>query len=216
MANDESEIISKGIDVVREVGGFIARVIDGPLEQGMGIFEDHLKYYRWERQLRLMEKANLLLCDRGLKNPSRALPIKVALPLFESASIEDDEDIHDMWARLLVNAIDAGSEVNVKKSLVSILSEFEPLDAKIFHEIYSIADPGDRDLAIWTMNLPEKADLEKPCNESCEPIWDVEVSLGNLSRNACIESAMAFGGIAKLAAVHTTRIGWELYMSCRD
>ena len=216
MKNDEVEILSKGIDVVRDVGGFIARVIDGPLEQGIGIFEDHLKYYRWERQIRLMEKANNLLSKRGLKNPTRTLPIKIALPLFESASIEDDENIHDMWVRLLVNAVDADCKISVKRSFISILSEFEPLDAKNFLEIYLIADSGDREQAIWTKNLPERADLVKPCNEDCNPSWDVEVSLGNLSRNACIESAIAFGGIAILSAVHTTRIGWELYMACKD
>ncbi len=30
----------------REAGGFLSKFIVGPLEQGMGIFEDRLKYMR--------------------------------------------------------------------------------------------------------------------------------------------------------------------------
>lgn len=40
----------KGIDASRCFGGFVAKLISGSLEQGMGIFEDKLKYIRWKRQ----------------------------------------------------------------------------------------------------------------------------------------------------------------------
>lgn len=36
----------KAIDTTQKFGGFISRYVAGPLEQGMGIFEDKLKYMR--------------------------------------------------------------------------------------------------------------------------------------------------------------------------
>lgn len=62
----------KGIDAVREAGGFIARYVAGPLEEGVGILSDRLKYVRWERQMRLMQRADEFLREVGLEAPSRA------------------------------------------------------------------------------------------------------------------------------------------------
>jgi hypothetical protein len=44
---EAAKATSKVIDAAREAGGFIAKFIAGPLEQGIGIFEDRLKYMRW-------------------------------------------------------------------------------------------------------------------------------------------------------------------------
>ena len=51
----------KAIDAGQKFGGFISRYVAGSIEQGMGIFEDKLKYMRWERQVRLMQRAEQLL-----------------------------------------------------------------------------------------------------------------------------------------------------------
>ena len=61
----------KCIDASREFGGFISRFIQGPLEEAMGIFEDKLKYMRWERQVRLMERASEFLRERGIEKITR-------------------------------------------------------------------------------------------------------------------------------------------------
>ncbi|MFZ3128241.1 MAG: hypothetical protein WA136_09515, partial [Rhodoferax sp.] len=80
----------KAIDAAREAGGFIAKFISGPLEQGVGIFEDKLKYLRWERQIRYMQRAQELLKLSGLDSPTRAVPLKLAIPLMQGASLEED------------------------------------------------------------------------------------------------------------------------------
>ena len=100
----------KAIDAGKEFGGFISRYIAGSIEQGMGIFEDKLKYIRWERQVRFMRRANQLMKQLGLTQPTRPIPLKLALPLFEAASLEDDDYLQDLWARLLVNAANAETE----------------------------------------------------------------------------------------------------------
>ena len=94
----------KAIDAGEKFGGFISRYIAGSIEQGTGIFEDKLKYMRWERQVRLMQRAEQLLKETGLSQPTRAIPLKLAIPLLEAASLEDDDYLQDLWARLLVNA----------------------------------------------------------------------------------------------------------------
>ena len=50
----------KAIDASEKFGTFFSRFAQGSLEQCMGIFEDKLKYMRWERQLRLIKRAETL------------------------------------------------------------------------------------------------------------------------------------------------------------
>ncbi len=130
-----AKVAGKITDAARETGGFIARYIGGSLEQGIGIFEDKLKYMRWERQVRLMQRADEFLRERGLEGPTRLVPMKIAIPLLQAASLEEDDDLQDIWARLLVNAADAGSGVEVKRAYISILEDFDPLEAKILQKI---------------------------------------------------------------------------------
>ncbi|BBE51820.1 hypothetical protein OYT1_ch2304 [Ferriphaselus amnicola] len=89
----------KAIDAGQQFGEFISRYIAGSIEQGFGIVEDKLKYMRWENQVKLMHRAAKLSEQIGLTRPNRAIPLKLAVPLFEAASLEDDERLQDLWAQ---------------------------------------------------------------------------------------------------------------------
>ena len=107
------------------------KFIGGPLEQATGIFEDKLKYLRWERRVRLMQRAEVFLQESGLATPTRPIPMKFAIPLFQGASLEDDDELQDRWAVLLVNAANAASGIELKRAYVDILEQISPLEAKI-------------------------------------------------------------------------------------
>ena len=96
--SDESDAIKevavtagKITEASREMGGFIAKLIQGPLEQGIGIFEDKLRYIRWERQVRLRTKYKELMREIGMTQPTRTLPLNFAIPFFRGASLEEDD-----------------------------------------------------------------------------------------------------------------------------
>ena len=91
----------KAIDAGEKLGQFVARFISGPMEQASGIVEDKLKYLRWERQLRLMKRAEEFMKQLGMTEPSRAVPLKLAIPLLQGESLEDDDDLQDLWANCL-------------------------------------------------------------------------------------------------------------------
>src|SRR3990172_5906071 len=119
----------KAVDAGRELGGFLSKYVGGSIEQAMGIVEDKLKYLRWERQIRLVERANCFLAEKGLPQPSRKVPLQVAIPLIQGGSLEEDDWLQDRWAALLVNAADASSHVEVRRAFISILEDLTPLDA---------------------------------------------------------------------------------------
>src|SRR2546428_12432950 len=118
----------KAIDASREVGRSLARYIKRPLQQAMGIVEDRLKYMRWERRVRLMQRADEFLKSRGLSKPTRPVPLKIAIPIMVEGSLEEDDKLQDIWAQLLANAADKDSGVEVRHMFLSILKDLTSQD----------------------------------------------------------------------------------------
>ena len=136
--NDESKAVEevakatgKAIDATREFGGFIAKYAGHSLEQAMGLVEDKFRYMRWERQVRLVERAAAFLKERGLPAPSRTVPLQVMIPLIQAGSIEEDDWMQDRWAALLVNAADASIDTEVRRAFVSILEGLSAFEAHL-------------------------------------------------------------------------------------
>ncbi len=199
----------KAVEAGRELGGFLSKYVGGSIEQAMGIVEDKLKYQRWERQIRLFERADRFLAENGLAQPSRKVPLQVAIPLIQGGSLEEDDGLQDRWATLLVNAADASSHVEVRRAFISILEDLTPLDALILNKIYTSILSQDLMAEIWTTHLPDYVTEEKPDQDDLRPPNNVEISLGNLARLGIITTAMSWGGFAIFSKVSRTVLGRE-------
>jgi len=215
-AQEIAKATGKITDAAREVGGFIARYIGGPLEQGLGIFEDKLKYMRWERLQRLIERSEKYLRERGLTEPTRPVPLKVAIPLFQAASLEDDDELQDIYARLLANAADAKSGVDVRRTYISILEDFGPMEARVLRVIYDAPDSALGLEGVWTKELPERALSlmpDDPDGEGRLPDKETQFVLMNLARLGCLETGTLMGG-NPLTLVFITPLGEGLIEAC--
>lgn len=206
----------QAIDAAREAGGFIARFVSGPLEQGIGIFEDRLKYMRWERQVRYMQKAQEYLVDAGLVSPTRPIPLKLAIPLMQGATLEEDDDLQDRWAALLVNAANAKFKGEVRRSYITILEQLTSLDAKILDIILALPFEQSRHAGIVTIELPEHARIVGENEKEFPPPPDeVILSLSNLARLGCIRPTMTWGGGENYGRVNPTVLGKAFGNACR-
>jgi hypothetical protein len=221
--SDESKAVEevakasgKAIDAARELGGFLSKYAGGPLEQAMGVVEDKLKYLRWERQVRLMERANKFLAERGLSLPSRKVSLQIAIPLIQGGSLEENDFLQDRWAALLVNAADASSNIEVRRAFISILEDLTPLDAILLEKIYESTAVPDVEADIGTTFLPDHVTEAEPGIENVRPPTNVEVSLGNLARLGLITTATAWGGFAIFSCVHRTILGREFLKAIKS
>jgi len=207
---------SKSLDTASEAGRFIARYTGGVLEEAIGIYYDKLKYLRWERSIRLMLRADKFLRDEGLLAPTRPLPLKIAMPLLQGATLEDDDYLQDLWAKLLVNAANASSGIDVTRSFITIMENLTPLDAHILETIYQarLSSHGD---GFWTAHLPDHVSTSTPnaADDPVAPSREVQISLHNLIRLGCIVSAMAFpNGTSSVNCVYLTVLGEAFVAAC--
>jgi len=215
-AGEIAKTASKVIDASREFGGFVSRFISGPLEQGVGIFKDKLTYMRWERQVRLMKRAEEFLASQGLSGPTRALPLKIAVPLFQAASLEDDDYLQDLWAKLLVNGATGESGVALNRVYIDILERLTPLEARILENIYSTPFERLKHQSIATAELPNAVRIvtEAELNTLDEPPDEVKLAIANLARMGCIGFKTTWGGGQVFSSVVPTLLGSSFVAAC--
>jgi hypothetical protein len=203
----------KLIEASCALGGFLARVTGGPIKQAMSIVEDQLKYYRWERQNRLIDRATKFMAERGLTQPTRYIPLQLAIPLLQSGSLEENDQLQDRWAALLVNAADADSNTEVRRAFISILEDLTSLDALLLDKIYSTDQLETIEEQVWTTFLPSHTTATQPNQEDLNPAHDVGISLGNLARLGLVTTAIAWGGFQQLSCINRTALGQEFMKS---
>jgi len=210
----------KGLVVAEKVGGFIANHIGGSLEQGMGIFEDKFKYYRAANQLKYIAKFNKLANDLGIADQMKPVPLKLTLPLFEAASIEDDDYLQSLWVNLLLNASDEQSSINLQRSHITVLEQLTSLEARILEVIYSVEATGSELNAVLTHALPESADIrsERDINNGDispeDPSDETKLALANLARLRLLALPMTFGGGEIYHYVNHTLLGQHFVSAC--
>jgi hypothetical protein len=125
-----------------------------------------------------------------MPSPTRKIPLNIGVPLLQNAILEEDDDLQDVWARLLVNGGDASSGIELRRAFVSVLAEMSARDVHNLAQIESAAKLNEDSAlqGVWTYELPERAipfyhlDPERDRNPSRE----VAISLSNLGRLGCI------------------------------
>lgn len=211
----------KAIDASREAGGFLSQFIQGPLEQVSGIVEDQLKYFRWKRRHRLMDRANQFLKDRGLKGPTRTVPLKIAVDIMREGSQEENDELQDRWAQLLVNAADTESGVVVRPMYLGILKDLSPEDAQVLDSIYSMIDPKEIGIVVegslnnFTVRLNDPPTIAKIFTAQEKLLAEeMQLTLSNLERLRLISLDRAWSNVTLFGGVQQTLLGREFVRAC--
>lgn len=137
IVNNGLKCANKGLECAQALGHFLAPMIQEPAEMAAGIAYDFLRHFRWELQQKYILRVEEIAKKRGLKSPTRRVPLNLALPSLQAASMEEDDLLREMWARLLVNAMDADRNVEMRRAFIDILESLTSLDAQILGKISS-------------------------------------------------------------------------------
>lgn len=89
--------------------------------------------YRAETTLLIAQKAQELKNKYNIEvNP---IPPKAAIPLFEKLSVEHEEDMYDLWAKLLVDTSSAYMPIHIQ--FAEILSKIGGQEAKLLQAVFN-------------------------------------------------------------------------------
>jgi hypothetical protein len=182
----------------------LGRIIRGPVDEIVGILTDRLKFTRWQRQQALAEKVEAEMQRRGLRAPTRDLPISFAVPLLTAAVLEEDDELQATWARLLVNAGDAATEMELRTAYIEILRGMSGYDVRNLKDLVETTLAGKVLVAV-----PETAFAKTTGGEPGRKLpTELAISLANLMRLGCV--GLAYGSLG----IYVTELGLALHRAC--
>lgn len=141
-AQEIAKATSKGLEVAGNLGGWLDRMFGEGIEHSVkNIWTNKVRersiagaIHSWERLELLLHKTEERLRKKEITQ-YKFLPAKLALPLLQSATMEEDDDLHSLWAALLATALDPNAD-EVHRKYVSILSDLTSQDATVLIAIW--------------------------------------------------------------------------------
>ena len=144
---DPNELIKAAPELAKGAGALAAaipftaivkRMLGPAADELAEILRDQVRLYRYERQLKCLEKAERMALEAGFT--PQAVPPKILFPLLDGASFEGDESLHDMWSALLANAASPSGIELVRPGFIAILRGLAPDEAALLNWLYETAD----------------------------------------------------------------------------
>jgi len=124
----------KALESADKAGGFFSRIFGDGIEATFGRWADNKIAERNINRIDLVVKVQAKLEDAGITD-IRELPLKIGIPLLESASLEDEPVLKEMWENLLVSAV---SDCEVEKHYVKTLDLFTPSNAYLLNYLFPL------------------------------------------------------------------------------
>lgn len=159
----DPKLLELGRDVAKIAAGsipftIVAKRMLGPAADEIAeAWRDSVRTYRFGRQLKLIKKAEKMASDAGFT--PEAVPIKLLFPLLEGASLEENEELHSMWAALLANASNPSTPELVHPNFANTLKSLSVTDAMTLQQIWNVF--AERILRLYE-RPPTHADLISP------------------------------------------------------
>jgi hypothetical protein len=144
---DPNELIKAAPEIAKGAGALAAaipftsivkRMLGPAADELAEMWRDQVRMYRYERQLKCVEKAERMAQEAGFT--PQAVPPKILFPLLEGASFEEDESLHNMWAALLANAASMENAEKVRPGFIATLKQLSRDEALILEWMYETLD----------------------------------------------------------------------------
>lgn len=208
------EAIEQSFKTAKE---FLGKLINPALEEGGGILQDNIKFWRFKNQINIALKAKKFLAKKGIK-PAKVSP-KILLPILENGSLEEEESMQKKWAALLANSADPNKRYSVKPSFAEILKELSPIEVLLLDKMFDEANKNKN---------PNKVevffDKEKICQGIKIDKKQFDIIADNLFRLNLCQPPASFGGVKigkypvqlrTYELIGFTQLGHEFVKSCR-
>ncbi len=146
-----------------------------------------IKLWQMKNAVSIGQTAVKILRKRGItsKEQLRDITTKFGILYLEGASVEDEPELQELWAKLLANALDSNFEDDIRIAFMSIIKDLTALDAKILNIINNELLKLNKGTNIFKLNFSIKY-ISRILSIS---EFIVRVSIDNLKRCQLVENA---------------------------
>jgi Abortive infection alpha len=157
------------------VGEMLQKMI-APAAQEVGLIgRDVVRYVRARIQVRFFEQLKHK-CDNAHIN-IKHVKLPLLFDILQRGTIEEDEDLQDLWVNLLANAADSRNQVLIRTTFPDILRQISKEEAAYLNEMFEIMEKAE-------VQMVRTYDVEQPDHT---PRLD-PVSYDNLQRLRLIDA----------------------------
>lgn len=195
--------VGKAIDATSDLGGWVGKVLGTIPEDAVGLLGgDWISEVRTRNAHRLQMRTDEILAQRNAE--IEPLSLSVARPLLEAAQDESRDELVEMWARLLANAMDK-SRPNIRRSFIETLKKLDQLDVLILDKTYRDSPTNGTPNDDWPKILSATKD-------------EMEISLNHLKEIGCLDPNCRYEIINRQGRpVHMlSTFGRELMRACSE
>jgi hypothetical protein len=188
---------SESIDRSRKLQEFMRRVFGSAASHSEGTFNDWTAAFRYGILLKLADKVNEIHRQRRIEDRTIPISPRLAIPLLQKATLEEDDILQDMWAAFIANAMDPQFQVGSRRTLVDLLASLEPVDAMVLRAISRDAESNPRRHALfYDAALAGGADKPHAFVEARNMRWIARTSGLSLE-----EAALSVESLARLGLI---------------
>lgn len=174
----------------------------GPASETIGLMiNDWAKVWRYRNLVAVMHRIERIEQKRGEIGARARIEPRIAVPAIEAISLEDNEDLQELWANLLYESLsDSGKNRDYSRTLLRIAKDLDPLDIPILQYIYGAGlDPRGEPQIKWVeaREIKEHLEISAYENGADDSIIDLArrsaqhmVAVSNLMRIGLIEGAL--------------------------
>jgi hypothetical protein len=230
-----AKVADKALDQTAALGRFLHKVFGGGLEHFGGAFNDWAAAFRQRNALRIADKMETIHAKRKLEGKTIPVPPRLAIPLLQQATVEDNDMLQDMWAALLANATDPERHISARRAFVHLLAAMEPNDAKVLLAIHSdeLNQPTRHPRVLTAETAMASIGPDGKANNNRNVGWVAEMiglskpdtmfSVENLARLGLVEDILPEGSTSAIpvpashsaADLGLTFMGRELLAACQ-
>lgn len=127
-----SEIVSGKLKIQNSNNRVIAKIGD--------VILDKLNYYRWNNAIKFLDKYDNLKRSRNLSGKETPIPPKFLFDILDNAFLEDNSEVQELWATLLVNWQDAEKRADIRMVYIEILKNLSSNEIKMLHLLFTCED----------------------------------------------------------------------------
>jgi hypothetical protein len=147
ISDEQAKLGQDAVKAVSGVAGWFADILgDFPKDLFGLLIGDTVKAKRIERIEGLWQKTRERLRERAIDPEPPSL--KYAIPILEAAADEENEELQDLWSRLLAAAMDPIRRDAMRQSFITTVKQMDPIDVLVLKAVHDHPDewhPGAAD-----------------------------------------------------------------------
>lgn len=136
-AEELAKLGQKSLETADKAGGWADSVFGKGMRHLGGAFEDSMAAYRVRNRIRVLEKTRVAIEKSGMIGSTKPIDPRIAVPILDAISDESDEDLQDVWAAYIANAVNP-KKLRADRILIDVIRKLEPSDWPVLQQLFAL------------------------------------------------------------------------------